>query len=156
MKKILILGFMLITLLLTGCNTEKEPDPVFTLISKDFSAINYVEDTFIVIEDLDSFKTYFSNDQNKKDLEKINEDTFSKHVLIYFEYVSHKDFKKEEYILNSVYKENETLFFEIITPALTTDIWVTKTISYLVQVDKNTMENIKDYQIKNNVYIEEQ
>ena len=150
MKKMLILGFMLITLFLTGCNTENGPE--FILISRDMSAVNYVEDTFIVIEDLDSFKTYFSKDQNEQDFEKINEETFSDCVLIYFEYVSHQAFKKEQFILNDVYKENQTLFFEITTPVVGSLAYVTQTLNYLVKVDRNIVKDIMNYQLTFGVY----
>lgn len=153
MKKVLIFCLVLLGTLLTSCAANKNID--FTVISRDMSTTNYVKDTFVIIEDFDTFKSSFPEDQ-VEEFTDINDDTFSKHVLVYFEYISHRSFKPWKFILNNVYKENQTLFFEITTPLTGTTDFVTQTLTYLVKVSREALKNVMNYQLTFGTYEEVQ
>lgn len=140
MRKIYIwLCIGVLTCILSGCSNKKSID--FDLISQDIPMMNYQNGSFEIINDVESFVTYFPNYLEEKDLNQIDSQVFINHSLVYFEFTSSYGVLRDDLNLKSIKKESNRLFFEVFQSGVVADVMRFETLYYLVSLKKKIFLN---------------
>lgn len=121
-------------------NKINETSLGFQEMSLQETLLEYEDNSFIVMKNLEEFSRYFSNYPFTEDI-VVSDQTFKEYILIYFELLNSTNNMK----IKKVIRENKDVFFEIAETKEEVDEATLLSKPFLIKLSKKAMENSEEY-----------